>query len=66
MSSTDDYDYYVRRSEQEIDQGDRAVSAAVAAIHYELATRYSIRAAHLKAGFAGLRLIDCAQDRIAA
>lgn len=44
MSDVQDRSYYACRAEQETDAGDRAMNAATAAIHFELAYRYSLLA----------------------
>ena len=42
MSQLNDREYYADRVDQEHEIGDRAASPRVAAIHYELAYRYSL------------------------
>ena len=42
MSRADDLAYFTRRFAEEMDRGDQAASASIAAIHYELAHRYSL------------------------
>ena len=65
MSRRDDHAYYSRRTAEETVRGDRASDANVAAVHYELARRYSVLAA--KTGIAKPRstLIKRATERSA-
>ena len=42
MSKSDDHSYFTRRFAEEMERGDQAESASIAAIHYELAHRYSL------------------------
>ena len=42
MSEKQHRSYYVERAEQERDSGNRATDPATAAIHFELADRYSL------------------------
>ena len=42
MSRADDLAYFSRRFAEEMARGDQAASASIAAIHYELAHRYSL------------------------
>lgn len=44
MSDVQDRSYYAFRSEQETEAGNRAADPATAAIHFELAYRYSLLA----------------------
>ena len=44
MSETSDRSYYSRRAEQERALGEQARDPAVAAIHFDLADRYSLLA----------------------
>lgn len=46
MSRRDNSSYYSFRAVEELQRGDQAVSATVAAAHYELAYRYGILAAN--------------------
>jgi hypothetical protein len=45
MVKSIDRDYFARRALEEIERGERAASATVAAIHYDMALRYSNLAA---------------------
>lgn len=42
MLQSDDHIYFSRRYDEEIENGDHAATAIIAAIHYELAHRYSL------------------------
>ena len=42
MSRADDLAYFSRRYAEEMARGDQAASASIAAIHYDLAHRYSL------------------------
>jgi excinuclease UvrABC nuclease subunit len=66
MPRPDDHGYYSRRAADEVERGNRAANAAIAAIHYELAQRYSRLAA--KSGMAPPKLtpIDGGKRQIAA
>lgn len=59
MSRADDQTYYSRRTADELKRGDEAIDATIAAIHYELAKRYSILAARSRSGTPKLFLVDC-------
>lgn len=58
MLRADDHAYYSRRAAQEIEWGDRAIDAAIAALHYELSKRYSILARQTGVGTPQLTLVD--------
>jgi hypothetical protein len=44
MRHSDDPDYYTVRTIEEMERGDQAVNSTIAAVHYELAFRYSVLA----------------------
>lgn len=64
MPHHDDQAYYSKRAVDEIDHGDQAANASVAAIHYELARRYSLLAFFMNDG--KLALVDGGTQKIAA
>lgn len=66
MSRANDHAYYSRRTAEELKLGDQAIDASVAAIHYELATRYSILAARLVTRTPKLTLVECGKEQRAA
>lgn len=51
MSHLNDREYFADRAEQEVEVGDRAASPLIAAIHYELAFRYSLLSHHGRLDF---------------
>ena len=66
MSNPDDQTFYSRRIAEEMERGDRAIDAAIAAIHYELAHRYSILAASAGRGTAAVTVVNGAKEHLAA
>ena len=66
MSRTDDHIYFSRRTADELERGDQAIDATVAAIHYELAGRYAILAARTNSGTPKLTVVARAKERLAA
>ena len=66
MPRTDDRSYYSRRTAEERERSDQAISAIVAAVHFELATRYAILAARSGTGTATLTVVDCGKEQLAA
>jgi hypothetical protein len=65
MSLSGDLAYFSRRFVEEMDLGDQAASASIAAIHYEMAHRYSlIVRAH--DGKPALTLVSSSRDRSAS
>ena len=53
-----DHSYYSRRAAEEMERGDQAADATAAAIHYDLAHRYSMLAARPTAGIPELTLVN--------
>ncbi len=50
MSRFDDRTYYSSRADEELEHGDVAATGSVAAVHYELAYRYSMLAFEMNSG----------------
>lgn len=59
MSRANDHAYYSRRTADELKRGDEAIDSTIAAIHYELATRYSVLAAQSRIRTPKLSLVEC-------
>ena len=66
MPRSDDRSYYSRRTYEEVAQGDGAIDATVAAIHYELAHRYALLAAGKSVARLTFRVIDGGKSRLVA
>lgn len=66
MSHEDNSYYYSLRAVEELQRGDQAVAATVAAAHYELAYRYGILAAKTDTGTPNLTLVEGAKVQLAA
>ena len=66
MRHPDDREYYACRTQEEMDCGDSAADPTAAAVHYELAYRYSVLAGRPDLGIPNLSLVLGAKDRIAA
>lgn len=66
MPRPDDHCYYSRRTAEELERGDQASNATVAAIHYTMANRYSILAAKAATGKRSLTVVHCDKKQIAA
>jgi len=66
MVKSIDRDYFARRAREEIERGEQAANAAIAAIHYDMALRYSNLAAQAPAEKPVLTLVDCAKGQLAA
>lgn len=66
MSRPDDRAYYSLRTAEEMERGDQAIDAASAAIHYELAKRYSILAAPSGTKAPKFTLVDGGKVELAA
>ncbi len=66
MVKSIDRDYFARRALEEIERGEQAASAAIAAIHYDMALRYSNLAADEPAASPALTLIHGAKGQLMA
>jgi len=58
--------YFARRAVDEIERGEQAANAALAAIHYEMALRYSMLAAEVPSRRPKLTLIHGDVSQLAA
>ena len=58
--------YFARRAVEEIERGEQAANAALAAIHYEMALRYSMLASEVPSRQPKLRLIHGGAGQLAA
>lgn len=66
MTNSDDRAYYAGRILEEMERGDRAADPAVAAVHYELAHRYSLLAGRTDAETPKLKLVHGGKGQLAA
>lgn len=66
MLHPNDQIYYLRRAAEEMDRADQAINASVAAIHYELANRYSMLAAQSGTQAPRLMLVSGGENQRAA
>lgn len=66
MNDSEDRDYYVGRCREEMDRGGIAADPNSAAAHYELAYRYSLKAADPELEVSALAHVRNEMDRIRA
>lgn len=66
MRNSEDDDYYAQRALEEIDRGDSAVDPTAAAVHYDLAQRYSTLAGRPDLALPKLTLFQGGKPYLAA
>ena len=66
MSYPDESAYYWLRAAAELERGDQAPTATIAAVHYELAYRYGVAAVHASDSKPRLMLVEREAIHIAA